>query len=209
MKLLFLIAGWSAVAWGSAFTFTTTVQSDACPPAIFCEKTVSAAGTFLISFSGLELVYPPGFPYQVFTLKIPVTESVSGQLGYAGSDVYVNGRGFGGDHPASNAFDLEYAHIDLSAMQPFLVTINVTEHARAETFDKRFMGGSYFPTQATASATVNFDQLRILDVRDNDVTGEVTFSVTQESAIPEPATPLLVLAGALVFRRWARRFRRP
>lgn len=209
MKLLCLVAGWSAIAWGSPYTFTASVQSDRCSPANYCDGTVAAHATFAISFSGLDQIYPPGSPHQLFSLQIPGTESVSGKLGYAGADIDVNGHSFGGTN-GGQAFALMYSYMPISAMQPFMMTLDITASLSAETFDMRFIGGMYYPTTATATVVVNFDAMRILDRTNGDITERVGYTVVQESAIPEPATTLLLVAGGFflfVVRRLEREAR--
>jgi hypothetical protein len=140
-------------------------------------------------------------------LEIPVTESVSGKLGYAGGDISVNGNSWGGTN-GSNAFNLEYWPLALAAMQPHLLSIPITESVSAETFDMRFIGGMYYPTQATTIVTIDFDHLRLFDVFGHEVTSQVTFSVTQESAIPEPATACLTALALTICVSYPRRSKR-
>ena len=193
----------------SSYTFTTSVQSNACPQypgwAESCATEASGGGIFAISFSGFDQLVPPGLPDPQFRLDIPVSQSVSGKLGYAGGDSTVNGSHFFSGTHGNTGFNLEY-YIPISSMSNFLFPISIVESASAESFDMRFMGGMYYPTYATSSVSVDFAPLKLYAFPGTDVTSQVTWNVTQGAAIPEPSAALLVAAVCLamaVLRRTA------
>ncbi len=163
------------------------------------------SGTFSIDFSGLGSIDSP-----VFNVTIPVDFSLYSEVPGLYLDVgaaclgtlCVNNYSERGA-TIEETFQIEYPGNAASDLEPLLVPISLTTSAMAESYWDEVVGT--FPTSASAAVTVDFGDLVLTDAFGNNVTSEVSFTVTPP--IPEPGS--FVLAGVGLLALAVRRIRRP
>jgi len=192
------------LSWnGTTDQFTMTTQVTSPPPGVCCINYASGSfsGTFSLEFSGLGSIYPPGTPFPGFFLTIPVDFSLFNDgIPYDdGASACVFTLCYSSDtgYPFQHTYLLQYAFL-LASDQPFLVDLSLTTSTIAQAYQSELVN---FATMASATITVDFGDLVLKDLSGNDVTSEVSFTVTP--SIPEPGSFVLAGAGllALTFRR--------
>lgn len=193
-------------------TLTTQVTSPIAPPCCgIAMDSGSFSGTFTLSFSGLDSIYPPGDPFPIFFLTIPVDFSeytdypqlAGGTACLVSAVCYSSQAGY----PYQQTYLIQYPDMNATGLEPLSVPISLTTSAEAEYHDP--CCGPGIQTTGGATVTVDFRDLVLKDAFGNDITSLVSFSVTPPVGLtPEPGGFVLAGAGllALTLRRVSRHF---
>jgi hypothetical protein len=203
------------LSWnGETDQFSMVTQVNSPPPGLCCRYSMDTgafSGNFSIMFSGLGSVYPPGDPFPAFFLTIPIQVGLDNDgIPYDDhasaclfdSACYSSDSGY----PLQHTFLMQIPYFMASQPQPIIVPVGLTTSVIAWPYETLYES---FATTASARVIVDFGDLVLKDRFGDDITSEISFTVTPPPGIPTPEPGSFLFAGAGLLALALRRILRP